>query len=101
MRGVNTLILWIHIMELRAWAHLSGATLPLVWSNQSGQWRIWMGLVFWLSLQPSRHRFLHKHLSGTGATDLGDIGMITYTGKYVFRHTYDHTNEYDDLGTMP
>ncbi len=38
--------------------------------------------------------FSHKHLSGTGATDLGDIGMIPYTGKYAFRHTYEHANEY-------
>ncbi len=38
--------------------------------------------------------FSHKHLSGTGATDLGDIGMMPFSGKYQFRHTYDHKNEY-------
>jgi len=38
--------------------------------------------------------FSHKHLSGTGATDLGDIGMIPYMGNYQFRHTFKHENEY-------
>lgn len=38
--------------------------------------------------------FSHKHLSGTGATDLGDIGFMPFTGKHEFRQTFKHENEY-------
>lgn len=42
--------------------------------------------------------FSHKHLSGTGATDLGDIGFMPFTGEYQFRHTFSHENEFATPG---
>lgn len=42
--------------------------------------------------------FSHKHLSGTGATDLGDIGFMPFTGEYQFRHSFNHSNEFATPG---
>jgi predicted alpha-1,2-mannosidase len=54
------------------------------WDWCSGYHYTWPDIVY----------FSHKHLSGTGASDLGDIAMMPFTGKYHFRHSYSHENEY-------
>jgi predicted alpha-1,2-mannosidase len=38
--------------------------------------------------------FSHKHLSGTGATDLGDIGFMPFSDKHEGRNKFSHNNEY-------
>lgn len=38
--------------------------------------------------------FSHKHLNGTGATDLGDIGFMPFSGKHEGRNKFSHNNEY-------
>ncbi|MBI1289251.1 MAG: glycoside hydrolase family 92 protein [Flavobacteriales bacterium] len=38
--------------------------------------------------------FSHKHLSGTGGPDLGDIAMMPFTGKYEREYSFNHENEY-------
>ena len=38
--------------------------------------------------------FSHKHLSGTGGPDLGDIGMMPFTDKYQKKHSFSHENEF-------
>ncbi len=38
--------------------------------------------------------FSHKHLSGTGGPDLGDIGMMPFLDKYERKNSFSHENEY-------
>ncbi|MCF8460199.1 MAG: GH92 family glycosyl hydrolase [Flavobacteriales bacterium] len=52
----------------------------------------WCSGYHWAS--PDIVFFSHKHLSGTGASDQGDIGFMPFMGEYQFRHTFNHENEF-------